>query len=111
MGLLINDGMTLTAKVAARGPWPELVAKYRPALPAAVIEYVEACKPSAAARLQATIKLLTDHLVSWDVTDAKGEIMAVTPASLRRVPQPYLDELTNHVTGYGSQAEEDAKNS
>jgi hypothetical protein len=111
-GLLILDGFTLTAKIAARGPWPALTCRYRVALPAAVMTYSEDSRPSAAARMAATVKLLADHLASWDVTDDKGEVLPVTATNLRRVPMAYLDELVNHVSGYSSSAqEEDAKNS
>jgi hypothetical protein len=109
MGLLINDGFTLTAKIAPRGPWPALTARFRPALPAACYEFLEASRPGAAARHSAAVKLLTAQLVSWDVTDDKGEVLAVTPANLRKLPMSYMEELINQVTGYGD-AEADEKN-
>lgn len=109
MGLLIEDGLTLDGVIPARGKWPELKFRYRPALPEQGFAYAKAKQETGKQLLAATIDLLSKHLVSWDVTDAQDELVPITPAALAKVPQRYLTEMVNFVTGYEDH-EADVKN-
>src|SRR5438046_1370797 len=104
MGLLIHDGHTLEGKIPARGHWPEVNFRYRPALPEDVYEY--AYQSNAApgkGRAKAVIGLLNRQLVSWDVTDEKGESVPITAENLKRVPHGYLEKFLDYVTGYSAE--------
>jgi hypothetical protein len=105
--LLFDDGYTLSHKIKASGPWPEVNARYRPALPEAVFDFLQAKRESG----KQSAKLLADfvykHLVSWDVTDTKDESVTITPDVLRRIPHPILRELGDVVMGYSTEAQEE----
>ena len=113
MRLLIDDGFTLDGTIPGQGPWPTITFKYRPALPERVYEFLKNTKAAGSGKKhqEEVSKLLTEQLVSWDVTDAKDEATPITAAILRRVPHPLLVKLVDHVTGYGeAQGEVDRKN-
>jgi hypothetical protein len=109
---IINDGYTLDGKLPARGPWPEVKFRYRPALAEDVYEHLNAMRQaSGRQQAKAAVDLLGKYLMSWDIEDAKGEVAPVTVENLRRLPQPILAGLVDHVLGYGeAQHEADAKN-
>lgn len=110
MRLAIDDGFTLhgtTTDCIDRGPslpalsgLPVVSYRYRPALPEALAEWRYGLRVAASgkAELDATAKLLADHLVSWDVTDGKGAAAAITPENVRRIPEPVLNQLLEAVT-------------
>lgn len=112
MALLIRDGYTLTGRIPAQSPWPEVVFQFRPALPEEVVEYIQGApsrKPKA--HVEAQVKLLASHLVSWDVKEADGSPAAINEKTLRCLPYPILVAMLNHIQGYAeSEASEDAKN-
>lgn len=110
--LLIHDGYTLDGTIKARGPWPALKFRYRPALPEDACEYLHQTRNLAGkAQIKPICDLLGAHLVSWDVADLKGEVQPIKPELLRRLPHPYLTALVDHVLGYGEAEQEgDVKN-
>ena len=109
--LVINDGYTLegvttdtvtnpvTGAALASG-LPVVAFRYRPALPDALAEWRYAMRTagSGKAELDATAKLLAEHLVSWDVTDARGAEVPVTAAGVRKVPEAILNQMLDAVT-------------
>jgi hypothetical protein len=105
MALLINDGFTWEDTVPARGRFPSVTFRYRPALPEDVFDYLHAPKPTGKDVLRVAARLLAKHLVSWDVTDDKGDAVPVSEDVLRRVPHPVLVKMVDVVTGYGPDAE------
>jgi hypothetical protein len=111
MPLLIQDGFTLDGDIPARGPYPAVAFRYRPALAEDVYEYTQARVDSGKKRLEATVAIVAKHIVSWDVEDGDKKPVPITPATLARVPQPYLDAMLDHVTGYAYVGQAaDAKN-
>lgn len=99
--LLIDDGCTLDGQVPAQGGVPAVSFRYRPALPEAVYEYTRAQKANGRQELKAVVDLLSAHVISWDVVDAKGDHMPVTADTLRRVPHRVQQRMVDLVTGYG----------
>jgi hypothetical protein len=108
--LLIGDGYDFDGSIPAIGPWPAVTCKYRPALPDRVQEYFDAAAAGGKKRCDAAVKLLADHVTSWDVETEKGPA-PVTEATLRKVPYPVRERLVDLVTGYAGQAAADEKNS
>lgn len=102
--LLINDGYNLNGRVEPIGPWPAVAFVYRPALPERVQVYLD--ERGSKARSDAAVKLLTDHLQSWDVDDDRGQPAPATEANLRRVPFPVREKLVDFVCGYQGSADE-----
>lgn len=111
MRLALDDGYTLTAttKATLTSPSGAVLAdnlpvvefKYRPALPAALAEwrYQFARAGSGKAELDATVKMLAAHLVSWDVTSGGGPA-PLTADALARVPEPILNQIIDAVTSW-----------
>lgn len=100
MAFLIRDGFTLEGLVPARpGLHGEVRFSYRPAIPERVGEYLKADASTAPKELANHVKLLLEHLVSWDVEE-NGQPVPLDAAALRRVPHGALQVLLNHVTGY-----------
>jgi hypothetical protein len=103
VGLLIQDGYTLDFTLPARGRRPTVTGRYRPALAEAIYEYMRVrSNPRSTGKeiLDATVKVLADHLVSWDAAGADGQTVPASAEHLRRVPYLALEELVNVVTGY-----------
>lgn len=111
MGLQIDDGFTLdgrtkatvTDPVTGRALYdglPEVTYRYRPALPDALAEwrYQMRAATSGYAAVSATALFVAAHLVSWDVTDAKGAPLPITVETVRKVPEPILDQLVEAVS-------------
>ena len=91
MAHLINDGYTLDATLARRGPWPALPVKYRACLPAAGYCYQMTPRETPKARLKAVVDLLAAQLVGWDILDTSGAAVPISaawtlPATSRAVP-------------------------
>lgn len=110
--ILINDGYTLQLETKPVGPYPAIKYRCRPALYAEVMEYQyqrdlvngrEAAKPTA--------EFVAKHLVSWDIQNAKGEIVPVSLENVRCLPHGIIGQMVDGVTGYVEQAESDLKNS
>jgi hypothetical protein len=120
MRLAIDDGFTLEAatKDTLTGPSGQTLAKglpvvnyrYRPALPEALAEwrYAMRAATSGKAELDAIAKLLADHLVSWDVIDGKGVALPIAAESVRKVPEPILNQLLDTVTTWAPKSMADA---
>lgn len=121
MRLAIDDGYTLEASTKATIAHPvsgQTLAtdlpivnfRYRPALPEALAEWRYATRgaTSGKAELDATATLLADHLVSWDVVDGKGQALPITPETVRKVPEPILNQLLEIVTTWAPQQMEHA---
>lgn len=98
--IIIRDGFTMAGAIPARGPYPALNFRYRPALPEDVYEFLEAKKNTGKARLAATVALIHKYLISWDVVDDAGEQVVAKPEVLRVVPQWYLEKIIDRVCGY-----------
>ncbi len=117
MATQINDGMTLEAEFKGFGVWDTIIFRFRPALPEQVFSYHRGQKDLGEKKAyEATILFLfgnpTKHgLVSWDVQDAKGEMVPVCAEAIRRLPHPALHMMVETVSGYNSEAREtDIKN-
>jgi hypothetical protein len=109
----INDGYTKTGTFPdGRGGYPAVNFTYRPALPEAVYDYLEAPKLTGKDRFRATIAMLKAHLRSWDVFDDDGDAVApMTDEIFKRTPQRILEYILQKITGWGEdEQEEDAKN-
>lgn len=108
----IKDGCECEGVVPGRGPYDKIVFRYRPALFEDVCVYQDA--GGGKKRAQATIKLLlgantSPCLRSWDLTDARGEPVPITEATLKLVPPPMLDKMLNIVASYALTEQEDAE--
>lgn len=111
--LALDDGYTLdavtkevladpaTGRPLAQG-LPVVTFRYRPALPDALAEWRYALRAAGSGRAEvdATAKLVADHLVTWDVTDARGAAAPITPDAVRRVPDPILNQLVEAVANW-----------
>lgn len=112
MASYINDGYTLKATIPARAPYPDLKFSYRPALDEDYGEYVaKAQGKTGKAATEAKAAFIAKHLVSWDVTDAKGAEVAIDAASVRKLPPVVIGAILDYIVGYAVDAQdEDAKN-
>lgn len=113
--LALGDGYTLpfatkdqithpgTGQVLVSG-LPVVTGRYRPALPDALAEwrYASERATGGAERVTAAARLVADHLVDWDVTDAGGKAAPVTAETVRLVPEPILNQLLDVVTTWAA---------
>ena len=104
--LLIDDGCTEDGVVPATPRTPEVRFRYRPALPEAVYGFLGAPRGSGKQSLAAVVGLLSAHLVSWDVVDARDETVAITPEALGKVPHRVLGKMADAVMGYDADRQE-----
>jgi len=124
MRLVIDDGYTLEGTTeeivlnkATGEPLfeglPVINFRYRPALPDALAEwrYSRARATSGKAEVEATAKLIADHLVSWDVVDGKGSTAPLSVEFIRKVPEPILDQMIETIATWAPKAETAAGNS
>ena len=111
MSRLLLDGYSLDFVIPARGPWPALKARYRPALYQRLAEYRAAIRDADAAKTVTEMaKFVKGQMVSWDVAGASG-LMPCTEENIAKLPAPYIDELVAAVSGYMVQEQvSDAKN-
>ena len=122
--LALDDGYTLKESTSPTatdslgnvvfGGLPVVEFEYRPALPVALAEWRAATRQArgGADEFAATAKFLCDHLCSWNVTDARGNPAPVTPETLRKVPEPILDQIVKAVATWApKKMEQDAGNS
>lgn len=108
--LLINDGYDFAGKVETNA-WPAVEIKYRPALADRVQTYLDDSARGGKSRGDAAVKLLAEHVRSWDIEDEKGQPAPVTEATLRRVPYPVREKMVDFVCGYAGTQATDEKNS
>lgn len=109
--LSLNDGYTLDGTADHAGY--TLTYAYRPALPDAIEAWRHAVRGagSGSAEVEATAKLVRDHLVSWDLTDKDGKPAPLSVDVVRRLPEPFLNAVLKAVTTWaGPKMEADAKN-
>ena len=117
MRLALNDGYTLEAatfpEFSGVAGLPVITFRYRPALPEALAEwrYQVRTATSGKVEVEATAKLVADHLVSWDVVDARGAVVEPTIASIKRVPEPILDQLLKAIVSWAPKMAETLGNS
>jgi hypothetical protein len=115
--LALNDGYTLEAatlpEFSGIEGLPVIAFRYRPALPEALAEwrYQVRTATSGKAEVEATAKLVADHLVSWDVVDARGTVLEPTIASIKRVPEPILDQLVKAIVSWAPKMADSVGNS
>jgi hypothetical protein len=115
--LAINDGYTLEAATLSEfsdvAGLPVINFRYRPALPEALAEwrYQVRVAGSGKAEVEATAKLIADHLVSWDVVDARGAVVEPTSANIKRVPEPILDQLVKAIVSWAPKMADSVGNS
>lgn len=111
-GILIPDGYTEDGKIEAAGRWPALAFRYRMAVNEEMPEYQHACRASGKSEAAARVKLICDHVESWDASlIGKDETLAVTPDNVRRLPDALFNRLVDFIGGYNAKAVEAAKNS
>ncbi len=109
MAILIPDGYTFDGELPAAGKLPPLKFRYRPALYLALAEFMHP-KPNGTEAGKAGIKLLMDHLVSWDAT-ANGQSVPITEDALNRLGFR-LEKLIGVISSYtGDEQGRDEKNS
>jgi hypothetical protein len=99
MPLLIPDGCTRDETIPTADGLPAVRVRFRPALPEAYNEFLYP-RPSGKEVEKATLALLTEHLVSWDVRDKKGNLVPLDEAALRRVPWKVRNQMVNLVLSY-----------
>lgn len=109
---LILDGYTLNGTIPARGPWPAVTFRYRPALAEEVYEFLRQREQAPGkSQMKPVAELLQKHLAGWDVCDSNGAVAPYTAENIRRLPQPILAGLIEHILGYGeAEQEADVKN-
>jgi len=106
-----QDGYLFDGFIPERGRYPSVSFRYRPALPEAVFDYLEAPKGTGKLRVKAITDLLLPRLHSWDVVDDRDEPTGITRENLERCPYDVLSELVNQVCSYGPvEQEADQKN-
>jgi len=112
--LALNDGYTLEAATLhecdGTAGLPVVCFRYRPALPDALAEWRYGLNraTSGRAEVDATARFLADHLVSWDVRAADGTNAPVSADTIRRVPEPILNQLLRRVLSWAGPAQEQA---
>lgn len=112
--LALNDGYTLEAATKAEAAGfaglPVVTYRYRPALPDALAEWRYAARlaTNGKAEVDATAKLVGDHLVSWDVTDAAGKPAAISADTVRKIPEPILNQLLDKIVSWAGPEQEKA---
>ncbi len=124
MRLVLDDGYTLEGKTeesvankVTGEPMftglPVINYRYRPALPDALAEWRYALNRATSGKMEldATTKFVSDHLVSWDVADARGNVIGLTADIVRRIPEPILDQLVKAIATWAPKAEGVAGNS
>lgn len=107
--LFVDDGFVWDWDCPARGVFPAVRGRVRPALPSATYVYLHDAQVSGAARFEATVRLLDAQAVSWDVTDAQGAPVPVTAANLRRCPMHVLEAMLAVALSYGPERQERAE--
>lgn len=114
MRLSLDDGYTLQGN-ASYLPEPSAALvivnfRYRPALPEALYEwdYQLTMAKSGSEQLAATVKLLADHVVSWDV-EIGGASAPVSADNLKRVPLPILQEMVRKIREWAPKEMGDAE--
>lgn len=109
---LILDGYTLDATIPAKGPWPAVSIRYRPALYEEVMEYLaQVGRAPGKAQGKIAFAFLKEHLVGWDIQNAAGNAAEVSVENIARLPQPYVQAMIDQVIGYGeAQEAQDLKN-
>ena len=127
--VLIRDGYTVEDKFRSKlFNLPEVVFKYRPALPEKVFDFMMARKETGRDQLRHIAEMLKYHLVSWDIEDdveeqvlnpdtgvqekvKRVDVVPISIDNLKRVPKPILEYIVDAVCGYTpAKAEADEKN-
>lgn len=110
MSASINDGCTLDATIPARGIWPAVAFRYRPALPDAVSDFLRTPKNGKQA-FDILVAFLRKYVVSWDVVDKNGRAVDIGDKGegFRTLAHPYIEAITEYVTGYNGDAAEVAE--
>lgn len=124
MRLSIEDGYTLHGQTEATvadpvtnrvlyADLPVVTFSYRPALPVALATYRRAANraESGEVEVEATAKFLCDHLTAWDVQGRGGAVAPLTAESVKKVPEPILDQIVKAVAHWAPKAEADLGNS
>lgn len=109
----IQDGFTLDGKVEARLPlYPEVRFTYRPALARSIYAArAQNARGKPEDELQSDAKMVAQHLVSWDVLGADGEVAPITLENIQRLAYPVLQVILAHIQGYAVTEEQaDRKN-
>lgn len=110
MPLVIDDGYTLDGctKSAVTDPvtgralhdgLPEVRFKYRPALPDSLAEWRHKLRAATSgyASVDATAILVAGHVVSWDVTTVAGAPAPITADTVRKLPEPILEQMVDAI--------------
>jgi hypothetical protein len=109
---LIGDGCEMDATHSSG-----VMIRYRPALPKKGFEYQNALD-----QYEASIKLLLEHIVGWNISQAligfttpdaaaQHQIALLNDDNIRHLSYPLVTWAVNTILGYGlAQAADDAKN-
>ena len=84
MGALIPDGMTFDGVLPAEGRLPAIAFRYRPCLYLEMSEFYHP-KANGTEQGKAALKLVKEHLVSWDVVDKGGQCIPLTEDTLNHL--------------------------
>ena len=109
----IDDGYTLDSDVPAMARlYAAIPFRYRPALPAEVVAFSRGQNRGAPEQeVTHQCQFILDHLVSWDVTNKRGELVRPSLEMLAKMYPNILASFVNHICGWQSPAREaDAKN-
>jgi hypothetical protein len=102
MSFIIRDGWTEEDTFPGSHWIDPLKFKYRPCLTMRFYEYQEAEKDTSKKLFNANIKLIQEHLVSWDVTDKNGVELPFTDDKIwTRIPHQIITYMRDCITGYG----------
>lgn len=115
--LVLDDGYTLEGKTeetsGESSGLPIITYRYRPALPDALAEwrYALSRATSGKAQIDASSKLVSEHLVSWDVVDGRGIALPITPDIVRKIGEPILEQIIKTIATWAPKADTVSGNS
>lgn len=122
MVLDIEDGYTLDGATEERVcdaagtviyyDLPVVTFRYRPALPEALASwrYTNRRANTGKEEVASTAAFLCEHLVSWDVIIG-GKPAPINPATVAKIPEPILDQITRIVAKWAPKAATELGNS
>ncbi len=109
MALDIDDGYTVAATTKPDfGKFTDLPIvffRYRPALWHELTTWRRTI--GSETEIDATAKMVVDHLASWDVTKA-GKASPITIEVVKKIPPPIFDQLWDAVTTWAPKEQETA---
>jgi hypothetical protein len=91
----IEDGYTANFHIAGvPNLYPPVRGSFRPMLIEELVTYYKASEKASGLQVRQTVaKLLADHLVSWDMRDAKGNVVPLKAAAMMRLKDRLFQRL------------------